>query len=61
MAAKVAQATPPVAVSGAHLLGYPIADAVLWLTALYLCLQIGYLVWKWGGEWRTKNRRKVKK
>lgn len=53
------KASPGVAVSGAHFMGYPMPDVVMILTALYLCLQIGYLVWKWHKE--AKAKRRVKK
>ena len=39
----VALATPPTAASTASLLGYPVADWVLWLNLLYIS---GILVWK---------------
>jgi hypothetical protein len=42
--ASAAKVTPPVSIAGLTLLGYPIADWVLFLTALYTSLQIWVLV-----------------
>ncbi|SDR37790.1 Phage holin T7 family, holin superfamily II [Paraburkholderia fungorum] len=42
--ASAAKVTPPVSVASLTLLGYPIADWVLLLTALYTGLQIWVLV-----------------
>lgn len=58
LAAAAAKAAPPVGVSGAMIAGVPMADIVLWLTAAYLVLQIGYLGWKWYGEARQKKGRR---
>lgn len=50
--AAVAKAAPPVGVTGAHMMGVPVSDLVLWLTLVYLVLQISYLCWKW---WRDRR------
>lgn len=42
--ASAAKITPPVSVASLTLLGYPIADWVLFLTALYTVLQIWVLI-----------------
>jgi hypothetical protein len=42
--ASAAKVTPPVSVASLTLLGYPISDWVLLLTALYTALQIWVLV-----------------
>lgn len=58
VAAAAAKAAPPVAVSGAMIAGVPMSDVVLGLTAVYLLLQIGYLVWKWRKEARGRGGRR---
>jgi hypothetical protein len=45
--AEAIRATPPVAVAGATVAGVPLNEIVLWLTIVYLVLQIGFLAWKW--------------
>lgn len=44
---EAVKAAPPVTVAGATMLGVDLNSAILWLTLLYLVLQIGYLLWKW--------------
>jgi hypothetical protein len=39
VASAAVQAGPPVGVTGATILGYPLSDAVMWGTALYLLCQ----------------------
>lgn len=56
LGAAAAKAAPPVAVSGAMIAGVQMADIVLWLTMVYLVIQIGYLGWKWISEWRESSR-----
>lgn len=56
LGAAAAKAAPPVAVSGAMIAGVQMADIVLWLTMIYLVVQIGYLGWKWIREWRESSR-----
>ena len=48
IAAEAAKASPPVAVAGATVAGMPINDLVLWATLIYLVLQIGFLLYRWG-------------
>lgn len=38
-----------------------IDNALRWGGLLYLALQIGYLVWKWGGEYRARKKRSTKR
>ena len=57
VAAAAAKAAPPVAVSGAMIAGVPMSDIVLFLTAIYLLFQIGYLGWKWAKEWRESDKK----
>lgn len=47
VSAAAAKAAPPVGVSVATIAGVPMSDIVLWMTAIYLVLQIAYLLWKW--------------
>jgi hypothetical protein len=42
--ASAVKVAPPVSVTGATLLGYPIADWALWATLLYTLLQIVFLL-----------------
>lgn len=42
--ASAVKVAPPVSVTGATLLGYPIADWALWATLLYTLLQIAVLI-----------------
>lgn len=51
-----AKAAPPVGVSTAYLAGVPVSDFVLWLTAVYLLLQISYLLWKWRRDHKVAIR-----
>lgn len=48
IASEAAKASPPVAVAGATLAGITINDLILWATLLYLVLQIGFLLYRWG-------------
>jgi len=45
---EVAKAAPPVTVAGATIAGMQINDMILWATLLYLVLQIGFLLYRWG-------------
>ena len=48
LATEAAKASPPVAVAGATIAGMPVNDLVLWVTLIYLVLQIGFLLYRWG-------------
>jgi len=48
IATEAAKASPPVAVAGATIAGMPVNDLVLWVTLIYLVLQIGFLLYRWG-------------
>lgn len=47
IAAEAAKAAPPVAVTGATVVGVTINDLILWATLVYLVLQIGFLLYRW--------------
>jgi hypothetical protein len=42
------KAAPPVTVAGATIAGMQVNDMILWATLLYLVLQIGFLLYRWG-------------
>lgn len=44
-ASEVAASTPPITIAGMSLWGYPLADWVQLLAALWLVVQLGYFVW----------------
>jgi hypothetical protein len=48
IAAEVAKATPPVTVAGATVAGVQVNDLILWATLVYIVLQIGFLLYRWG-------------
>jgi hypothetical protein len=48
IATEAAKASPPVAVAGATIAGVSVNDLVLWVTLIYLVLQIGFLLYRWG-------------
>ena len=48
LATEAAKASPPVAVAGATIAGMPVNELVLWVTLIYLVLQIGFLLYRWG-------------
>lgn len=48
IAAESAKAAPPVTVAGATLAGVTVHDLILWATLIYLVLQIGFLLYRWG-------------
>lgn len=48
IASEAAKASPPVAVAGSMLAGVAINDLILWATLIYLVLQIGFLLYRWG-------------
>jgi hypothetical protein len=48
LATEAAKASPPVAVAGATIAGMPVNNLVLWATLIYLVLQIGFLLYRWG-------------
>lgn len=50
-----AKVAPPVTVVGAIAAGITIDAVVLLLTIVYLLVQIGYLGWRWHGEWRKRK------
>ncbi|ARP00802.1 hypothetical protein K08M3_39580 [Vibrio alginolyticus] len=43
----VKHATPPVAVTGLTVFGYPLPDIVSILTIIYLLVHISYIISKW--------------
>ena len=45
---EVTKAAPPVTVEGATIAGMQVNDMILWATLLYLVLQIGFLLYRWG-------------
>jgi Flp pilus assembly protein protease CpaA len=45
IATEVAKATPPVTVAGATVAGVQVN---LWATLVYIVLQIGFLLYRWG-------------
>jgi hypothetical protein len=45
---EIAKAAPPVTVAGATVAGMQVNDMILWATLLYLVLQIGFLLYRWG-------------
>jgi hypothetical protein len=45
---EVAKATPPVTVAGATVAGVQVNDLILWATLVYIILQIGFLLYRWG-------------
>lgn len=54
--------TPPLAaVTADRVLGLTLNDWMLWLTIVFLLLQIGYLIWKWQKEWKKDRNRKRRK
>lgn len=53
---EAAKASPPVAVVTATLAGVTVNDLILWATLLYLVLQIGFLLYRWGRLHFDKNR-----
>lgn len=50
-----AKAAPPIAVAGAITAGLSVDRVVVWLTAMYVAAQLGYLIWRWVHEWRKKR------
>lgn len=52
-----AKAAPPVGITALAASGMTMNDIVYVLTAVYLVLQIGHLVWKWVGEIRAKRKK----
>jgi hypothetical protein len=46
--AEATKAAPPVTVAGATIAGMQVNDMILWATLLYLVLQIGFLLYRWG-------------
>jgi hypothetical protein len=48
IASEAAKASPPAAIAGATVAGVPVNDLVLWATLVYLVLQIGFLLYRWG-------------
>jgi hypothetical protein len=48
IATEVAKATPPVTVAGATVAGVQVNDLILWATLVYIVLQIGFLLYRWG-------------
>jgi len=51
--AEAGKATPPVVVSGAMWAGMPLDDLIKIATLVYICLQIGYLLFKYWRMWRS--------
>ena len=56
IASEAAKASPPVAVAGATLAGITVNDLILWATLLYLVLQIGFLLYRWGAFISARSR-----
>lgn len=50
---EATKAAPPVTVTAATLLGVDVNSAILWLTLVYIVLQIAYLLWKWRRHYMT--------
>jgi len=48
IASEAAKAAPPVTVVGATIAGVQVNDLILWATLLYIVLQIGFLLYRWG-------------
>lgn len=53
--AATLKAAPPVTVAAAVVSGVTLNTVVVLLTAVYLVVQIGYLVWKWRREAKRKE------
>ena len=54
--AAAAKAAPPVGVSAATLAGVPVSDMVLWITLIYLVVQVSYLAWRWYRDIKMAHR-----
>jgi len=48
--------SPPVVVTGIHLLGFPIADWVSVFTGVYLVILLAHKLWSWRREVREHGR-----
>jgi hypothetical protein len=48
VATEAAKAAPPVTIVGATIAGMQVNDLILWATLVYLVLQIGFLLYRWG-------------
>lgn len=57
--AAAAKSTPPIAVSVTAAAGIPLEHWVMLLTAAYLLLQIGYLLYKWRRDLRRERAGQV--
>jgi hypothetical protein len=57
-AGTLVKVAPAGAVVGADFMGVPLPDLVYILTAIFLSLQIGHLVWKWRKEARGRGGRR---
>lgn len=55
--AATAKTAPPVAVASAIASGLSVDRAVVWLTAMYVAAQLGYLLWRWAREWAQGRKR----
>ena len=51
-AAEAIKSAPPLAVMAAASSGFGLQDWVFILTLVYLCVQIGWLLWRW---WRAAS------
>lgn len=51
IASEAMKATPPAAVSLAAVVGH-LNTAIIIMTAIYIALQVAYLIWKWRREAR---------
>ena len=45
---------PSVAVSGGYVFGVPLPEAVMWMTLIYTCLSVAYVLCKF---WRMRKGR----
>lgn len=57
-AGTLVKIAPAGAVVGADVMGIALPDLVYILTAIFLSLQIGHLVWKWRKEARGRGGRR---
>ncbi|HSG20444.1 MAG TPA: hypothetical protein VLA31_06705 [Burkholderiaceae bacterium] len=48
LVSEATKAVPPVTVAGATVAGFQVNDLILWATLVYLVLQIGFLLYRWG-------------
>ena len=56
LAQQTAYASPPLAATGAILVGLTLNEWVAAATIVYIVMQAIYLGWKWHQEWKAKQR-----